>query len=64
MKSTKKTTNKYQHKLIVLISTLNYMNLNLKQYTQSNVLYYFNNNMKKMTTRKLNLKLYKVISIN
>ncbi|AHH03924.1 Hypothetical protein BHY_0973, partial (plasmid) [Borrelia nietonii YOR] len=45
MGRTKKPTNKYQHKLIVLISTLNYMNLKLKKYTQSNILYYFNNNM-------------------
>ncbi|UPA11366.1 hypothetical protein bpSLO_001224 (plasmid) [Borrelia parkeri] len=56
MKSTKKTTNKYQHKLIVLISTLNYMNLNLKQYTQSNILYYFNNNMKKNDQKPVKLK--------
>ncbi|WP_281505917.1 plasmid maintenance protein [Borrelia turicatae] len=46
MESIKKTTNKHQHKLIVLISTLDYVNLNLKQYTQSNILYYFNDNMK------------------
>ncbi|ASJ27662.1 plasmid maintenance protein [Borrelia turicatae] len=56
MKSTKKTTNKYQHKLIVLISTLNYMNLNLKQYNQSNILYYFNNNMKKNDQKPVKLK--------
>ncbi|WP_434757388.1 plasmid maintenance protein (plasmid) [Borrelia puertoricensis] len=56
MKSTKKTTNKYQHKLIVLISTLNYMNLNLNQYTQSNILYYFNNNMKKNDQKPVKLK--------
>ncbi|UPA19217.1 plasmid maintenance protein [Borrelia puertoricensis] len=47
MKDTKKTTNKHQHKLIVLISTLNYMNLKFKKYIQSDILYYFNNNMKK-----------------
>ncbi|UPA11392.1 hypothetical protein bpSLO_001248 (plasmid) [Borrelia parkeri] len=47
MKDTKKTTNKHQHKLIVLISTLDYMNLKFKKYIQSDILYYFNNNMKK-----------------
>ncbi|WP_434757104.1 plasmid maintenance protein (plasmid) [Borrelia puertoricensis] len=56
MKSKKKTTNKHQHKLIVLVSTLNYMNLNLKQYTQSNMLYYFNNNMKKNDQKPIKLK--------
>ncbi|AHH04290.1 Hypothetical protein BHY_1339 (plasmid) [Borrelia nietonii YOR] len=56
MKSTKKPTNKYQHKLIVLISTLNYMNLNLEQYTQSDILYYFNNNMKRNGQKPVKLK--------
>ncbi|UPA11475.1 hypothetical protein bpSLO_001333 (plasmid) [Borrelia parkeri] len=56
MKGTKKPTNKHQHKLIVLVSTLNYMNLNLKQYTQSNILYYFNNNMKKNGQKPIKLK--------
>ncbi|AHH11392.1 hypothetical protein bcCo53_001030 (plasmid) [Borrelia coriaceae] len=56
MRSIKKSTNKHQHKLIVLISTLNYMNLNLKQYTQSNILYYFNNNMKKNGQKPVKLK--------
>ncbi|UPA18873.1 plasmid maintenance protein [Borrelia puertoricensis] len=56
MRRTKKPTNKHQHKLIVLISTLNYMNLNLNQYTQSNILYYFNNNMKKNDQKPIKLK--------
>ncbi|UPA12777.1 plasmid maintenance protein [Borrelia venezuelensis] len=56
MKSTKKSTNKYQHKLIVLISTLNYINLNLEQYTQSDILYYFNNNMKRNGQKPIKLK--------
>ncbi|BDU63459.1 hypothetical protein BOFE_09990 (plasmid) [Candidatus Borrelia fainii] len=56
MRSTKKSTNKHQHKLIVLISTLNYMNLNLKKYTQSNILHYFNNNMKKNDQKPVKLK--------
>ncbi|UPA12804.1 plasmid maintenance protein [Borrelia venezuelensis] len=56
MSSTKKTTNKYQHKLIVLISTLDYVNFNLNQYSQSNILYYFNNNMKKNDQKPIKLK--------
>ncbi|WP_330730465.1 plasmid maintenance protein [Borrelia turicatae] len=56
MKNTKKPTNKYQHKLIVLISTLNYINLNLEQYTQSDILYYFNNNMKRNGQKPVKLK--------
>ncbi|UPA13775.1 plasmid maintenance protein [Borrelia turicatae] len=56
MGSIKKITNKHQHKLIVLVSTLDYVNLNLKQYTQSNILYYFNNNMKKNDQKPIKLK--------
>ncbi|AMR76123.1 plasmid maintenance protein [Borrelia hermsii] len=56
MGNTKKFTNKYQHKLIVLISTLNYMNLKLKKYTQNDILYYFNNNMKKNDQNPIKLK--------
>ncbi|WP_330730325.1 plasmid maintenance protein [Borrelia turicatae] len=56
MKDTKKNTNKHQHKLIVLISTLNYMNLKFKKYTQSDILYYFNNNMKKNGQKTAKLK--------
>ncbi|WP_330730588.1 plasmid maintenance protein [Borrelia turicatae] len=56
MRNTKKFTNKYQHKLIVLISTLSYMNLKLKKYTQNNILYYFNNNIKKNGQKPIKLK--------
>ncbi|UPA11566.1 hypothetical protein bpSLO_001440 (plasmid) [Borrelia parkeri] len=56
MRNTKKFTNKYQHKLIVLISTLNYMNLKLKKYTQNDILYYFNNNMKNNDQKPIKLK--------
>ncbi|UPA11093.1 hypothetical protein bpSLO_000949 (plasmid) [Borrelia parkeri] len=56
MESIKKITNKHQHKLIVLVSTLDYVNLNLKKYTQSNILYYFNNNMKKNDQKPIKLK--------
>ncbi|AHH11356.1 hypothetical protein bcCo53_001726 (plasmid) [Borrelia coriaceae] len=56
MSNTKKPINKYQHKLIVLISTLNYANSNLDQYTQSDILYYFNNNIKKNGQEPVKLK--------
>ncbi|UPA11347.1 hypothetical protein bpSLO_001197 (plasmid) [Borrelia parkeri] len=56
MRSTKKPINKHQHKLIVLVSTLDYVNLNLKKYTQSNILYYFNNNMNKNGQKPIKLK--------
>ncbi|ETZ17594.1 hypothetical protein BDCR2A_01480 [Borrelia duttonii CR2A] len=58
MKSTNKPTchNKYQHKLIVLTSTINYMNLNFKKYTQSNILHYFNNNLKNNEQKEVKLK--------
>ncbi|ACN93410.1 hypothetical protein BSV1_R32 (plasmid) [Borreliella finlandensis] len=39
--------NKLQHKLIVLISTLNYINKKYQKYTQNNILYYFNENLKR-----------------
>ncbi|UPA09592.1 hypothetical protein bhYOR_000870 (plasmid) [Borrelia nietonii YOR] len=56
MRSTKKPTKKHQYKLIVLISTLNYMNLNLKKYTQSNILYYFNGNLRRNGHKETTLK--------
>ncbi|WP_418457482.1 plasmid maintenance protein [Borreliella andersonii] len=47
-KNTKSPTchNKHQYKLIVLVSTLNYLNKKNKKYTQQNILYYFNENLK------------------
>ncbi|WP_025407082.1 plasmid maintenance protein [Borrelia hermsii] len=56
MRSTKKPTKKHQHKLIVLISTLNYMNLKFKKYTQSNILYYFNGNLRRNGHKETTLK--------
>ncbi|ATQ19038.1 hypothetical protein F9Y90_05305 (plasmid) [Borrelia miyamotoi] len=56
MIDTKKLTNKYQHNLIVLISTLAYMNSKFKKYTQSNILYYFNNNLRKNGQKPIKLK--------
>ncbi|WP_418905608.1 plasmid maintenance protein [Borreliella japonica] len=57
--------NKLQHKLIVLISTLNYVNTKYKKYTQKTILYYFNENLKRngqatTTLRTLQKYLYKL----
>lgn len=48
-------SNKLQHKLIVLVSTLDYINRKDQKYTQSNIFYYFNENLKRngQTTIKL-----------
>ncbi|WP_330730542.1 plasmid maintenance protein [Borrelia turicatae] len=48
--------NKYQHKLIVLISTIEYINNKNKKYTQSNLLYYFNGNLKRNGHKETTLK--------
>ncbi|WP_215539803.1 plasmid maintenance protein [Borreliella bavariensis] len=48
--------NKHQHKLIVLISTLNYINKKYKKYTQKNILYYFNKNLKRNGLAPVKLK--------
>ncbi|WP_151074087.1 plasmid maintenance protein [Borreliella turdi] len=57
-KNTKSTNyhNKLQHKLIVLISTLNYINSKFKKYTQKNILYYFNGNLKRNNQPAVKLK--------
>ncbi|QFI15025.1 plasmid maintenance protein (plasmid) [Borrelia sp. CA_690] len=57
--------NKLQHKLIVLISTLCYINNKHKKYSQSNILYYFNENLKRngqttTTLRTMQNYLYKL----
>ncbi|MBB6043529.1 plasmid maintenance protein [Borreliella yangtzensis] len=39
--------NKHQHKLIVLISTLQYINNKYEKYNQQNILYFFNKNLKR-----------------
>ncbi|WP_215535863.1 plasmid maintenance protein [Borreliella bavariensis] len=48
--------NKRQHKLIVLISTLEYVNKKYKKYTQQNILYYFNKNLKRNGQAPVKLK--------
>ncbi|WP_417861703.1 plasmid maintenance protein [Borreliella andersonii] len=48
--------NKLQHKLIVLISTLKYINTKHKKYTQKNILYYFNENLKRNGQLPVKLK--------
>ncbi|WP_418454932.1 plasmid maintenance protein (plasmid) [Borreliella spielmanii] len=57
--------NKLQRKLIVLVSTLNYINTKHKKYTQKTILYYFNENLKRngqapTTLRTLQKYLYKL----
>ncbi|AJY73173.1 plasmid maintenance protein [Borreliella afzelii] len=48
--------NKLQYKLIVLISTLKYVNKKYKKYTQKNILYYFNENLKRNGQNPVKLK--------
>ncbi|WP_420025201.1 plasmid maintenance protein (plasmid) [Borreliella yangtzensis] len=48
--------NKHQHKLIVLISTLQYTNKTHKKYTQQNILYYYNKNLKRNGQNPVKLK--------
>ncbi|MBB6208579.1 plasmid maintenance protein [Borreliella lanei] len=57
--------NKHQYKLISLTSTLNYLNKKDKKYTQQNILYYFNENLKRnslapTTLRTMQNYLYKL----
>ncbi|ACH95139.1 plasmid maintenance protein (plasmid) [Borrelia recurrentis] len=56
IKKIKGKTNRYQYNLIVLISTLNFMNLKLKQYTQTNILYFFNGNLTRNKQQKVKIK--------
>ncbi|MCD2401655.1 plasmid maintenance protein [Borreliella bissettiae] len=66
--TTKKTTNchnKIQHKLIVLVSTIDYLNKKPKKYTQNGILYYFNENLKRngqapTTLRTMQKYIYKL----
>ncbi|MCD2401813.1 plasmid maintenance protein, partial [Borreliella bissettiae] len=65
--TTKSTTchNKHQHKLISLTSTVNFLNKKDKKYTQQNILYYFNENLKRnglapTTLRTMQNYLYKL----
>ncbi len=52
----KKFKNKCQHKLIVLVSTLCYINNKHKKYSQSNILYYFNENLKRNGQSPIKIK--------
>ncbi|AHH05855.1 plasmid maintenance protein (plasmid) [Borrelia miyamotoi] len=56
MRNTKKTKNKHQQNLVTLISTLNYLNTTFEQYTQSDILHYFNGNMKRNGQKPIKLK--------
>uniref|UniRef100_UPI003B214FB4 plasmid maintenance protein n=1 Tax=Borreliella yangtzensis TaxID=683292 RepID=UPI003B214FB4 len=48
--------NKQQDKLIVLISTLQFINKTHKKYSQQNILYYFNKNLKRNGQTPVKLK--------
>ncbi|WP_420025102.1 plasmid maintenance protein (plasmid) [Borreliella yangtzensis] len=48
--------NKHQHKLIVLISTLDYINNKYEKYNQQNILYYYNENLKRNDQKPVKLK--------
>ncbi|AYE36785.1 peptide transporter (plasmid) [Borrelia turcica IST7] len=52
----KSSTNRYQSNLVVLISTLNFMNLKLNKYTQNNILYFFNGNLKRNNQKTIKMK--------
>lgn len=47
---------KYQHKLIALIATLEYINKNKKKYNQSDILYCFNSNLKRNGQKEVSIK--------
>ncbi|MCD2332724.1 plasmid maintenance protein [Borreliella americana] len=47
---------KYQHKLITLISTLEYVNKNKKKYNQSDILYCFNSNLRRNGQKEVSIK--------
>lgn len=51
-----KCKHKLQHKLIVLVSTLCYVNNKHKKYSQSNILYYFNENLKRNGQAPIKIK--------
>ncbi|WNY70033.1 plasmid maintenance protein [Borreliella andersonii] len=55
-KRIKKTTIDFQRNLIVLISTLNFINLNFKKYTQKNILYFLNKNLERNKQKLIKLK--------
>ncbi|WP_418905290.1 plasmid maintenance protein (plasmid) [Borreliella turdi] len=59
----------YQHKLIALIATLEYINKNKKKYNQSDILYCFNSNLKRNGQKEVSIKtlrnyVYKLEKLN
>ncbi|UGQ17957.1 plasmid maintenance protein [Borrelia sp. RT1S] len=48
--------NRYQSNLVVLVSTLSYMNLRFTKYTQNNILYFFNENLKRNNQKTIKMK--------
>ncbi|QMU99765.1 peptide transporter (plasmid) [Borrelia sp. A-FGy1] len=55
-KSKEDKTNRYQSNLVVLISTLNFINLKFNKYTQNNILYFFNSNLKRNNQKTIKMK--------
>ncbi|WP_445436463.1 plasmid maintenance protein [Candidatus Borreliella tachyglossi] len=55
-KSIKGKTNRYRYNLIILVSTLNFMNLKLNKYTQQNILYFLNGNLKRNNQNPVKIK--------
>ncbi|XOU12962.1 plasmid maintenance protein (plasmid) [Borreliella americana] len=56
MEKIDKFKNKFQHKLIVLVSTLCYINNKHKKYSQSKILYYLNENLKRNGQNTIKIK--------
>ncbi|WKC58667.1 plasmid maintenance protein [Borrelia sp. P9F1] len=52
----KDKTNRYQSNLVVLVSTLSFMNLRFDKYTQNNILYFFNGNLKRNNQKTIKMK--------
>ncbi|AHH09037.1 plasmid maintenance protein [Borrelia anserina] len=55
-KTIKQPTSKHQHKLITLISTLAYINSRFKKYSQGDILFYFNGNLKRNGQSEVKIK--------
>ncbi|WP_418457415.1 plasmid maintenance protein [Borreliella andersonii] len=56
LKANKSIYNKHQHKLIVLLSTIFYINGKFKKYNQNQILYYLNENLKRNEQKEIKLK--------
>ncbi|WP_434246490.1 plasmid maintenance protein [Borreliella burgdorferi] len=56
LRAHKLSYNKHQHKLIVLLSTIFYVNKRFKKYNQNQILYYLNGNLKRNGQKEIKLK--------